>query len=90
MTKDNRTCVVFSAGWDFISQDMGICFIPDDNPARWLRMDRIFYYNKLDKYWYLIFPEFGYFSNSLNIDPTIDAKDTSKYIRHMLSSTIKN
>jgi len=71
VTKDGLTSVIFSTAWDIVSLDMGLCYIPDNNPSKWLRMNRISFYEKLEDHWYFISPELGYF---LNIMDTPQAK----------------
>lgn len=59
-TKNNLTSVIFSGERNILSRDVGICYIPDSVPSRWLRMGRVFDCIKMDNNWYLIFSQFGY------------------------------
>ena len=65
-TKDGLTSVIFSTAWNIISLDFGLCYIPDNNPSKWLGMDKISFYEKLEDYWYFISPELGYFLNIMD------------------------
>lgn len=66
MTDGKKASVVFSTGSDFFLQDLGLCYIPDDNPERWLRQKKLHSINKIEHNWYIITPEFGYVRAIMN------------------------
>lgn len=66
MSENGKTSVVFATGLNFLSQDEGFCYAPDDVPAHWLWMERLSEIEKIETDWYAIYPRFGYFGAMLN------------------------
>lgn len=76
---NNRASVIFATGWDLTTLDIGLCYIPDDLPAEWLRMGRMFSIEKISDHWYRILPQFGYLRSILR---TPEDEDPENNLSH--------
>lgn len=77
-TIDNQTSAIFSLGWNILTLDIGLCYVPDDNISRWIRIERARFPHKLERCWYIIYPELGYLPIIMNDPPDEEAGD---YVR---------
>lgn len=66
MTENAKTSVVFAVGFNLLSLDWGLCYVPDDNPEHWLWMRRLRDIEKIEKNWYMIYPRLGYLRAIMN------------------------
>ncbi len=66
MMKGKKASVLFAIGSNFFTQDFALCYVPDNNPAHWLRQRKIHSTEKIEDNWYIITPKFGYIRAIMN------------------------